>query len=41
MPATPAVDAIAARMEQQRARSGLFFGWEDTPEDAGLSAEGL
>ncbi|KAL4457939.1 hypothetical protein ABPG75_012804 [Micractinium tetrahymenae] len=38
-PSNLAVDAIAARMEQQRARSGLFFGWEDGPLEPGLGAE--
>lgn len=31
----PAVDAIAARMEEQRARSGLFFGWQGEEEAEG------
>jgi len=34
------VDAIAARMEQQRARSGLFIpSWGSPEEPSGLVAE--
>ena len=33
----PAVDLIAARMEEHRARSGLFYdNWEALPEEEGL-----